>query len=123
MRTYEEIREFLEGMDDSDILGIWNSIASYDGSGDELYDMYLLDDFFGNIKVSKFLDKLDSDFNHNDDYFYETFWGLASTCDIYDVVDLDELADRLESDWDTYKDEIWCDELAEFMNEEESEEE
>ena len=84
--------------------------------------MYLLDEFFGEMKVTEFLNKLDSDFSVNDDYFYDSIWGLASTSDIYDVVDLWELSRILEDDWDTLESWIYCDELIEFMNEEGEEE-
>ena len=121
-KTQEQIQEFLEELEDSDILSIWNDIASYNGAVDSLYDMYLLDEFFGEMKVTEFLNKLDSDFSVNDDYFYDSIWGLASTSDIYDVVDLWELSRILEDDWDTLESWIYCDELIEFMNEEEEEE-
>lgn len=123
MKTNEQIREFLEELNDGDILQIWNGIASYDGSVDELYDMYLLDEFFGDMKVSEFLDKLDSDFSHHDDYFYDSIWGICSTSDIYDIVDLGELADIIEDRWDDYSSYIDFTELDDFLEEDDEDDE
>lgn len=118
MKTYEQIKEFLEGLDESDIMSIWNDIASYDGAVESIYDMDLLDEFFGEMRVSEFLDKLDSDFNHRDYYFYDTIWGIASTDDIFDVVDIEELASILEDNFEKYENYIWNDDIKIFMNEE-----
>lgn len=56
----------------------WNGFAD----GFRAFPMYELDDLFGDCKVSEFLDKLASGFNHNDDYIVDTIWGLDSTNDI-----------------------------------------
>jgi hypothetical protein len=117
-RSFNEIKEFLEDMDEMDVMSIWNDISSYDGRVDSIYDMDSLDDFFGEMRVSEFLDKLDGDFNHRDNYFYDTIWGIASTDDIFDVVDIDELAYILEEDFDRYENWIWNEDIKDFMNEE-----
>lgn len=122
-KSFNEIKEFLEEMDEMDVMSIWNDISSYDGRVDSIYDMDCFDDFFGEMRVSEFLDKLDSDFNHRDNYFYDTIWGIASTDDIFDVVDIDELAYILEEDFDRYENWIWNDDIKDFMAEEIEEDE
>ena len=105
-----------------EIFNIWNDVSSYDGSVESIYDMCCLDDIFYGISLSEFLDKIDNDFNIRDDYFYDSIWGLASTNDIWDVIDIDTLAEQIECNWDNYEGYIYNQELDDFMNEEEEEE-
>ena len=121
MKTFEEIRKFLEGLCDDDILCIWNDIARYNGATNEVFYMSDLDEIFYGISISEFLGKIDRDFDFNDCYFYDSICGIASTSDIYDVVDIDELAYILEQDWGLWK-KIYNSDLDEFMNEETEEE-
>lgn len=123
-KTFNEIKEFLRNeLYDSDILSIWNDIAIYDGSVTELISMDYLDDFFCDTKVSRFLELIDRDFDLRDDYFYDDCYGISSTSDIYDIVDLDELAYILEDSFERYENYINCDELIEFMNSEDEDDE
>lgn len=63
-----------------------NELDSYMGYADgyRCYSMYELDDLFYDCKVSDFLDKLADDFDHTDEYFCDTIWGISSTNDIED---------------------------------------
>ncbi len=60
-----------------DELDGWNSFAD----GYRCYNMFEIDDLFSDCKVSEFLDKLANDFNHTDNYFCDTIWGISSTDD------------------------------------------
>ena len=59
----------------------WNGFAD----GYRAFPMYELDDLFGDCKVSEFLDKLASGFNHNDEYLVDTIWGIDSTNNIAEL--------------------------------------
>jgi hypothetical protein len=78
-----------------------DELDSYNGFADgfRAYPMDMIDEFFYGTKVSDFLDMLTSDFNHNDEYFYDTIYGLESTNSIVDLyhdnVDEDDLLEQL----------------------------
>lgn len=103
MRKDELIRKATEILEDNDSLFIeaveeldsWNGFAD----GFRCYEMYMIDELFCDCKVSDFLDKLTSSFDHTDSYFVDTIYGLDSTNDpieIYkDNVTTGELIDNL----------------------------
>ena len=83
-RTLEELRQAaIEMLEDDDSLFIecvnelddWNGFAD----GYRCYDMYDLDDIYGNMSLSEFLDIITEDFNNRDNYFYQSIYGLEST--------------------------------------------
>ena len=105
-KTLEELRE--EALDilknDGDIFcEMVDEMDSWDGYADgfRCYDMYEIDDLFYGMKVSEFLSKL-GDFNHRDNYFYCSIYGIESTNDktqLYrDNVDEEDLLDRIIDD-------------------------
>ena len=104
MTRYEEMMnkalEMLKEDDDLfcemvDELDSWNGYAD----GFRCYYMSDIDELFCGVKIGDFLDKLCSTFNHNDEYFIDTIYGLDSTNDkaghYRDNVDEGELLDNI----------------------------
>lgn len=92
-----DIIKELQKLDEAEIITLWNTycegIKYYD---DMVYSMNVLDDFLYDLTPTEVIKALSySDFCINDEYFYNTVWGVMSTDDIYDKVDLEELAEWL----------------------------
>ena len=68
-------------------LDSWNGFAD----GFRAFPMDELDELFGGMKLTDFLDIITTDFNPRENYFIETIWGLEST---------DWLADHYRSNVD-----------------------
>lgn len=90
----DKIQKVLEEeVADSDILQAYNQYAR-DNGYQELFPMSELDEFIGDKSYREVKDMMDDDFSENDDYFYisDSTGYYTSTSDIYDVVDLSDLA-------------------------------
>lgn len=118
MKNYDElITKALETLKENDELfcycieelDAWNGFAD----GFRCYDMSELDELFGSMPLSKFLDIITNDFNARDNYMVDTIYGLSSTDyreDIYrENVDEGELLDNLMEQYDNI-DISWMDE-------------
>lgn len=126
MSKYSElVAKAIEELKNNDDLFVAcvNELDSWNGFADgfRAYDMSELDDLFGSMKVSEFLDILADSFNHRDNYFYDSIYGIDS-CDyieeLYrDNVDDGELLDNLiENYYDI--DIAWIDsDFDELLNE------
>lgn len=84
-KTIEELkREAVEMLKNDDDLfcDMVNELDSWNGFADgfRAFPMWEIDDLFCNCKVSDFLSKLTSSFNHTDQYLCDTVYGLDS-CD------------------------------------------
>lgn len=101
---FNKATEMLENDDDLFVECV-NELDSWCGFADGFrgYPMWEIDDLFGNIRISEFLDKLSGDFDHTDDYFVDTIYGISSTNDLasYYRENLYEsdVVERLISDW------------------------
>ncbi len=85
--NYDDRRRYvydlaLECLEDDDVLVeavkelcCWNGFIE-----EECFNMADLEELYGHMNLGDFLDHITSDFNHTDNYFYETIWGLES-CD------------------------------------------
>lgn len=102
--SYEDLRAKAKELLDNDgdlFTDMVNELDGYNGFADgfRAYPMCEIDEFFYDTRVSDFLDMLTSDFNHNDEYFYYSDYGIGSTdsmIDLYrDNVDTDDLLDAL----------------------------
>lgn len=102
--SYEDLKAKALGMlKDNDELftEMVNELDSYNGFADgfRAYPMWEIDEFHYGISIGDFLDRLTSDFNHNDEYFYYSTYGLESTNSIADLyhnnVDEDDLLEQL----------------------------
>ena len=102
--SYEDLKaKAVEMLKDNDDLFVdmVNELDGYNGFADgfRAYPMYEIDELHYGVSIGEFLDRLTNDFNHNDDYFYYSIYGLESTDDIaelyHDNVDEDELLEQL----------------------------
>ena len=66
---YEIIKNWIEDIADaSDIIQLVRQVNSWDGSLEDydFFDMYELDELYGEMKLTDFLSKLAPDFNYSD---------------------------------------------------------
>jgi len=101
--SYEDLRaKAIEMLNDGDLFcEMVRELDSYNGFavGFRCYPMEEIDELFCNVTIGDFLDMLNGDFNHRDNYFTETIYGIGSTDyeeDFYrDNTDNDEVLDAL----------------------------
>ena len=109
---YEIIKNWIEDIaDDSDIIQLVRQVNSWDGSLEDydFFDMYELDELYGEMKLTDFLSNLAPDFNYSDDGFRATIYGIES-CSIHDVADdikdnIDEVVEAITNAME--EDDIW----------------
>ena len=109
---YEIIKNWIEDIaDDSDIIQLVRQVNSWDGSLEDydFFDMYELDELYGEMKLTDFLSKLAPNFYHGDDGFLDTVYGIES-CSIYEVADdikdnIDEVVEAITNAME--EDDIW----------------
>ena len=93
----EQTLELLQELDDEQTLELWNEYCSEYGRGeDNIYylDEWTINDLFYNNPFG-LLNSLDDDFDKHDEYFKDGTYGLESFSDIFDVVDLEDLAEYI----------------------------
>lgn len=104
MTKLEELREqAIEMLENDDELFVRcvEELDNYSGFADgfRCYPMDEIDDYFYGVSIGDFLDKITDDFNHRDNYFVDTIYGLESTDypeDVYrDNTSEDEVLDEL----------------------------
>ena len=102
--SYEDLKaKAIEMLKDNDDLFVEmvDELDSYNGFADgfRAYPMDEIDELYYGVKIGDFLDMLTSDFNHTDEYFYHSIYGLESTDSIVDLyhdnVDADDLLEYL----------------------------
>jgi hypothetical protein len=87
----EKVMKVLEALDDDSTVDMWNQYCSEVNYDDDI--IYPLDEWTINDVL---LRCVDGAFNVNDDWFYCNGYGnIVSTDDIFDQVDLGELADYI----------------------------
>ena len=94
MRKDYILRKLEEEVSDNDILELYHKYAE-DNHYEDIYPMSDFDELIANGRSYREVkDDLDDDFNENDEYFYvdDGTGYICSTNDIYDVVDLSDLA-------------------------------
>ena len=72
LEKLEEDDVFVEAVKE---LCSWNGFVE-----EECFSMDELDELYGHMKLGDFLNHITTDFDHNDNYFFETVYGLES-CD------------------------------------------
>lgn len=100
---YEDLRaKAIEMLNDGDLFcEMIRELDSYNGfaEGFRCYPMEEIDELFCDVKIGDFLDMLNGDFNHRDNYFTTTIYGIGSTNyeeDFYrDNTDNDEVLNAL----------------------------
>lgn len=121
MKTKEQIEEFLENeLSESELISVWNEYCEANSYfDDELYDMCMFDDFLGNCTPTEVLESVSSDFNIRHNYFYCDVYGYESCDYAEDHVEFSDLAKYIHDNEDS----LGCDDLEDFMHEDEEEEE
>lgn len=123
MTKEERIQQIIDTLDESTIVMMWNERCdAYRYDDDRIYSMSEIDDIFGKMWASDFLDKFGRDFDGSDDYFKDGVWGLESFNDIYDVVDDDELIEYIINEDEDFESD-GVDGIREILDEEDEEEE
>lgn len=82
-----------------------NELDSYNGIADgfRCWPMDELNDFYYEVSATQLINDLTPDFNINDDYFYNSCYGLESTNDVKDLytdnMTHEELLDNLKDNY------------------------
>lgn len=121
---FEVIKNWMENIaDNDDLISIVRQVNGWNGSLEEynFYDMEDLDELFGGMRLTEFLDKLSSNFNTGHEGFKDTIYGLES-CDAIDVVtdirdNAEEIAEAIAETMGEY--DIWIPSSLEELLEEE----
>lgn len=121
MSINERIIEFLETMDEEDIREMWNEYQRDYRYEDEVYTVSEVEDaFLGDLTFREALEAIDKDeFDLDDDYAVNTIYGWKTFCDIFEVVDLGDLADYIENEREDFD----YPELEEILEEADEEDE
>lgn len=97
------------------LVAMVNELDGWDGYADGFrgFPMYELNDLFYGISLTDFLDKLGRHFDHTDEYFIDTIYGIESTNDLAGVyrdnVDEGELLDKFIEEYECGHVDIWSD--------------
>lgn len=79
------LKEYLTADDDAFVEAV-NELIRYNGFIDtEAFPMDMIDEICGDMKPSELINKMTSDFDSNDNYFYFSIYGLESCNDIADL--------------------------------------
>lgn len=120
MTKEERLQSIIDTMDEWNIIQMWNDRCdSYSDFEDRIYYMTEIDDIFGKMWASEFLDKFDRDFDGTDEFFRDGIRGLESFSDIYDVVDNGELIEYIIDEDEDFGD----DRIREVLDSEDEEDE
>lgn len=99
----DALREYLENDDDAFVEAVqelirWNGFIDV-----EAFPMDEIDEICYGMKPSELIEKMTSDFDSRDNYFYFSIWGLESCDDraeLYrDECDVDDVVDAIEDYW------------------------
>lgn len=124
-RKIEQITEILANMNEGDIVEAWNIMCSDCGRESEsIRDMGEIDDFFSGYSVREVHNDFDlSRFDFDDYWWKENDCGdLESSCDAWDFIDVDDLAEH-SVNWDEDFGDGDIRDILDGENEEEEEEE
>ena len=115
-KNYSELmtQALEEVKNDNDLLvEMVNELDGWNGYADGFrgFPMYELNDLFYGVSLTEFLDKLGRNFDHNDNYFIDTIYGIESTDDLAEVyrdnVDEGELLDDFIEQYECGHVDIW----------------
>lgn len=122
MELYDRIIEVLNNFDEATLVNVWNDYAERNNYFEDMVH-YMSE--FEEVLQSKSVDLsflrglFDNDFDPNADYYKENYSDYESFDDLGEVVDLDTLAEYIESNQETFGEY----ELEELFEEEDEEEE
>lgn len=104
MSRLDELKKQAEEMLEEDgelLIDIVNELDNQNGFADGWrgYPMFELEEFYGEMRLKDFMQKIAKGFDVNDDYFIETIYGIESTDDLADYyrdhTTMDEVLDRV----------------------------
>ena len=104
MSRLDDLKKQAEEMLEEDgelLIDIVNELDSQNGFADGWrgYPMFELEEFYGEMPLKDFMQKIAKGFDVNDDYFIETIYGIESTDDLADYyrdhTTMDEVLDRV----------------------------
>lgn len=110
----EQALEEVKNNDDL-LVKMVDELDGWDGYADGFrgFPMYELNDIFYGCSLTDFLDKLGRHFDHNDNYFIDTIYGIESTDDLAEVyrnnVDEGTLLDDFIEQYELGHVDIWSD--------------
>lgn len=121
MERIEKIMEVLQSMDDETTREMWNEYQQAYRYEDEVYTVAEVEDaFLGDLTFREALEAIDKDeFDLDDEYAVNTIYGWKTFNDLFDVVDLGDLAKYIDEEGETFN----YPELEEIFEEGEEDEE
>ena len=121
MERIDAIIEFLETLDDEETRDMWNEFQRAYRYEDEVFTVAEVEnDFLGDLTFREALEAIDKDeFDLDDDWAVNTIYGWKTFSDLFDVVDLGELARYIENEEEFFG----YPELEELFEEEDEEDE
>lgn len=89
--------DYLENLDQDDLIAVWNEYTEDScHNEDRIYPMWELDELMSGLNFSEALSKIDTDnFDFNDEFLYDSIYGLRSTGDLDDVIEIDYIIDHV----------------------------
>jgi hypothetical protein len=94
------LAEYLKNDDDAFVEAVEELISWNNFIDVEVFSMDEIDEVCYGMKPSELIEKMTSDFNSSDDYFYFSIWGLESCNDraelYHDECDIDDVIDAIE---------------------------
>lgn len=97
MTKYDMINDFLCSVADDELIELWNEYCDNNYCSDQrVYEMSELDELLHGCTATEVLESVDSDFSTYDDYFIRDDYDLLeSHCDVFDVIDIEELTEYI----------------------------
>lgn len=120
MKTQNEIKEYLEDLNDSELLSLWNEYQSENCCDGYIYFMEDFDRICGSMTPTDLANRIFyGKFNPNDTYFiFNGYENLESSDYLDDFIDIDELAQHIYDNDDDLEDY----DLRNFLDEDEDDE-
>ena len=121
MKTQEQIKEFLQDLDDEELKQIWNDYCDVNSYSDDfVYDMEEFDDIMSNSTPSDIANRIFyGDFKPCHEYFsFNGYENLVSSDYLEDLIHISDLAEYIYNNQD---EQSYIDELDEFLHEEQGE--
>lgn len=115
MEDYSLIENFInDELSDSDAVSIWNEYCDKNRYNDNMiYDISMLDDMMVGLTPTEILKRAD-DINIDDDYFWDTLYGVTSGDLTDSPYDVEALAKYIVDN----DDDLYNAELRDFLDEE-----
>lgn len=117
MKTQNEIKEYLENMNDEELMLLWNEYSSENCCDGEIYYMEEFDEICESMNPTDLANRIFyGRFNPNDTYFiFNAYANLKSSDYLDDFIDIDELAQHIYDNDDSLDDY----DLRDFLDEDE----